>query len=69
VGFERFGDPLVQFLPGAAQQTAMRRILHQRVLEAVDRVGRCASLEDQFRGDEASERALQLVLGKSGDKA
>ena len=45
----------------------MRRVLHQRVLEAVDRVGRRAALEHQLGSDEAGERGLQLVLGKAGD--
>ena len=40
MGFERFGDLRVQLLACAAEQAAMRRVLHQRVLEAVDRVGR-----------------------------
>jgi len=46
----------------------VRRVLHQRVLEHIDRVGRPASLEHQLRGNEASERGLQLVLGKTGDR-
>ena len=47
----------------------MRRVLHQRVLEAVDRVGRRAALEDQLGSDELAESRLQLVLGKAGDRA
>ena len=46
----------------------MRRVLHQRVLEAVDRVGRRAALEDQLGGDEAGKSGLQFVLGKAGDR-
>ncbi len=46
----------------------MRGVLHQRVLEGVDRIGRRAALEDQLGGDEAGERGLQLVLGKAGDR-
>ena len=45
----------------------MRRILHQCVLEGVDRLGKRASLEHQLGGDQASERSLQLVLGEIGD--
>ena len=45
----------------------MRGVLHQRVLETIDRLGRLASLEYQLRGDEAVESSLQLVLGKTGD--
>jgi hypothetical protein len=66
MGLERFGDPRVQLLPGAAQQATMRRILHQRVLEGIDRVRRHATLEYQFGGDKAGESGLQLVLGKTG---
>jgi hypothetical protein len=47
----------------------VRRVLHQRVLKGIDRVGRRAALEDQLGGDEASESGLQLVLGNSGDGA
>jgi hypothetical protein len=68
VGFERFGNLCVQLLARAAQQTAVRRVLYQRVLEGIDRVGRPAALEDQLGGDETSERGLQLVLGKAGDR-
>ncbi len=39
MGFERFGDLRVQLLARAAQQTAVRRVLHQRMLETVDRLG------------------------------
>jgi RNA polymerase-interacting CarD/CdnL/TRCF family regulator len=69
MGFERIGDLRVQLPPRTAQQAAVRRILHQRVLEAVDRVGQCASLKNQLRSDEQSERGLQLVLGRTGDRA
>ena len=34
MGFERFGNLRVQLLPGAPQQAAVRRVLHQCVLEA-----------------------------------
>jgi hypothetical protein len=70
IGLERFGDLRVQLLPRAAQQAAVgRRILYQRVLEAIDRVGRRATLEHQLGGEEASECRLQLVLRKAGDRA
>ena len=48
VGFDRVGDLRVQLLPRAAQQAGMRRILHQRVLEAVNRIRRCAALGHQL---------------------
>ena len=69
LGFERFRDLLMQLLPGTAQQAAVSRVLHQRMLEAVDGIWRPASLEDQLGCDEASESGLQLVLVKTGDGA
>ena len=45
MGFERFGDLRVQLLPRVAQQAAVRCVLNQRVLEALDRVGWYAALE------------------------
>src|ERR1700694_4579087 len=67
MGFERFGDLRVQLLPGTAQQAAMRRVLDQRMLEAIDRIGRRAALEDQLGSDEPSEGGLQFILGETGD--
>ena len=69
MGFERLGDLRVQLLARAAQQAAVRRVLHQRVLESIDRVGRRTTLEDQLGRDEPAERGVQLVLGKTGDGA
>jgi hypothetical protein len=51
MGLERVSDLRMQLLPGLAQQAGVRRVLHQRVLEAVDRVGRRAALEDQLGSD------------------
>jgi hypothetical protein len=45
----------------------MRRVLHQRVLKAIDRFGRPAALEYQLGSNEASESGLQLVVGKARD--
>jgi len=58
LGFEHFGDLPVQLLARAAQQAAVSRILHQCVLEAIDRVWRCASLKHQLGSDEAAESSL-----------
>jgi hypothetical protein len=58
MGFERFGDPRFQLLPGTAQQAAVRRVLDQRVLEGINRGGRRAALEDQLGRYEASESGL-----------
>jgi hypothetical protein len=64
-GFQRLGDLRVQLLPGTPQQATVGRVLHQRVLEGVDRVGRCASLEDKLGSDKAIESCLQLLVGKA----
>jgi hypothetical protein len=69
MGFERFGDPRMQLLTRAAQQAAVGRVLHQRVLESVNCVGRRTALEYQFGIDKAGERVPQFVLGKARDGA
>jgi len=69
LGFERFRDVRVQLLPGVAQQAAVRSVLHQCVLEAIDRFGRRTALEHQLGGDEASECSVQLILGKARNGA
>ena len=66
---ERRRDPAVQLPPGIAQQTAIGRFLHKRVLEGIDGVGWCPGLKHQLRRDEAIESGLQLALGKTGDRA
>ena len=63
--FEGLGDLRVLLLPRAAQQAAMRRVLHQRVLKAIDRIGRCATLKHQLGANEASQSRLQLILGNA----
>ncbi len=65
MGFERSSDLRMQLLADASQQATVRRVLYQRVLEAIDCVGRHASLEDQLGGDETSKSRLQLVLGET----
>src|SRR6516162_4473043 len=67
MGCKRVSNLCVQLLARTAQQAAMRRVLHQRVLEAVDSLGQSAALEHKLRGNETVERRLQLVLGKTGD--
>ena len=51
MGFERFGDLRMQLLARAAQQAPMCRVLHQRVLEGIDRIRWCPALEHQLRHD------------------
>ena len=67
MGFERLGDLRVQSLANVTQQAAVCRALHQRMLEAVDRVGRRAALEHQPGSNEASESGLQFVIRKTRD--
>src|SRR5262245_45928281 len=69
MGFKGFGDLRMQLLACIAQQTAVSCVLHQRVLEAVDRVGWSSPLEDQLGSDKASKSGVQLVLGKAGHGA
>jgi hypothetical protein len=38
------GDPAMQFLPPASEQRVVGGVLHQGVLEGVDRIGRRALL-------------------------
>ena len=64
VGFERLGNLRVELLASAAQQASMGGVLHQRMLENVNRVRGCSALKHQLGGDEASEGGLQLVLRK-----
>src|SRR5262245_51759198 len=59
------GNACVQLLPRTAQQRAVGRFLHQRVLECIDRIGRRAPAVDQLRGNELVERVTQLALGSS----
>jgi len=51
-------DPAMQLLPLTAQQRAVRCVLHQRMLEGVDR----AALEDQPRNDETLQPTLHLCI-------
>jgi hypothetical protein len=62
VRFERLCDLCVQSLARAAQQAVMGRILHQRMLEAVDRFGRCDRCRAQSPtpSSAAAQRAPKL---------
>jgi len=64
LGFEGFGDLRVQLLPGIAQETAVRHVPHQRVLERVDCVRRRAALEHQLRCDKVGESDRQPIFRK-----
>src|SRR6266567_1576161 len=61
MGFESLADFRTQLFPGTAQKALVSSILHERVLEAVNRVRRHASLEHQLGSDQPSESRLQLV--------
>ena len=55
MGFERLRDVRMQLLASAAKQAAVRCVLYQRVLEGLDRIGRCPTLEDQLGRHETVE--------------
>jgi hypothetical protein len=63
MGFERFGDLRVQLLPSAAQQAGVSRVLHQRVPEGINRVGRRASLNTSW---EVTSRPRAVCSSSSG---
>ena len=56
VRLEHGGDAGVQLLALAAQQAGIGRVLHQRVLEGVDRVRRRPAAEDQLGVDQLVQR-------------
>ena len=53
------GDPAVESRRAAAQQGAVGRVLHERVLEAVARLGRLAAADEEARLLELSQRRPQ----------
>ena len=63
LAFYGFGDPGVKHASRLAQQRAIGRVLHQRMLEQVGRVRRHALAEQQARLNETVERRAQLRLG------
>src|SRR5262249_8825143 len=56
------GNALVQHLAAALEQVLVGRVLHQRVLEAVDGFGRISAAEYEFRLLELGERILERRL-------
>ena len=66
---QRRGDTAVQLLTPAAQQGAVCRVLHQRVLEGVLSIGRRTAPEDQLGASELFEGFVQLLLRHSRDRA
>src|SRR5215468_5955372 len=62
MSLQRFGDLRMRLPADIAQQAAVLRVLHQRVLKAVNRIRGCAALKDQLRSDETRERPLQCVV-------
>lgn len=53
MGFERFGDLGMELPAHIAQQAVMGGVLDQRMLEAIEGIGRRTALDDQLGGDEA----------------
>src|SRR6516225_6278534 len=64
-GFERLGDLRVQLLPSAAQQAAVRRILHQSVLEVVNRVRR----HPRWKTSSAATRRARAARSSSSGRS
>ena len=56
LALDRFGDASVKRAPGLAQQRAIGRVLHQRVLSQIGRMRRRALPEQQTGGKETVER-------------
>src|SRR3712207_6895414 len=57
---QRRRDPRVQLLAPALEERLVRRVLDQRVLEAVDRVRRRAPLEDELGRGELDRKSTRL---------
>src|SRR5438105_2267157 len=57
----------VELLSGSAQQAAVSRLLDQRMLKGINRIGRRTALKYQLRSDETSESRLQFVVRKAGN--
>ena len=65
--FERPRNLGMKLLAAAPQEGLIGRILNERVLEDVDRLGRLAAAEQQLGGDQLVERGLELRLRPVGD--
>ncbi len=58
----------MQLLAPRAQHGGIGAVLHQRVLEDIDRVRRRAAQEDEFGFGEPDQRVLQHRIGKARDR-
>ena len=56
----------MQLLAAAANKACISGILHQRMLELVQRIGGYAALKDQLGVDKPHERVPQLFFGQRG---
>jgi len=63
LGAQNFRGAAVQRLAAALEQALVGRILDQRVLEAIGRLGTGALDEEEVRVDEPVERGLQGGVG------
>ena len=59
------GDLAVQLLSAALEQQVVSRVLHQRVLEGVDGIGRRATTEGQSRLAQSRQGVVELGLQAS----
>ena len=64
MSLQRFGDLRMRLPADIAQQAAVLRVLHQRVLKAVNRIRRCAALEDQLRSNETRNALCDASSGR-----
>jgi len=62
MSLQRSGDLRMRLPADIAQQAAVLRVLHQRVLKAVNRIRGCATLEYQLGSDKTRECPLQCVV-------
>ena len=69
LGLKCHGNASVKLLPPSAQQGAIGGILHQCVLETVLRIGGYPSPENQLGGHQLRERAVELLLWHSRNRA
>src|SRR5689334_9000565 len=59
---DRFHDSHVEGAPPVLQQTAIRHFVGQRVFEGVFDMWKEFDLVQEFRGPQASDRSMQLIV-------
>jgi hypothetical protein len=69
LGLQDLGDARMEVLAAGLEQGAVGGVLDQRVLEAVDDIGRGAAAVDQLGRDQLVERGLQLRSATAASSA